>query len=91
MVRDVDWRGCVVEDVGMLPINNCTGDVVSVDAIFDVVVVVRRNYVIYKISLNVVDEGRMESIFHITRTRWRGDEVVERMRWTKGARQVLSR
>ena len=75
----------------MLPIVYSAGDVISVDAIFDVVVVVRRNNIINKICLNVVDEGRVKSIFHVPRTRWRGDEIVERMRWTEGARQVLSR
>ena len=75
----------------MLSIVDGAGDVIGVDPVLDVIVVMRRDDVVDEVGLDVVDKCRAKSSFHITRA-WRsGGEIVERMSWTKGARQILGR
>ena len=80
MVRDMDWGSGVVEDIWILSVVDGAGDVVCMDAVFDVIVVLRRDGVVCEISLDVVDECRVKSAFHVTRASRRSDEIVERVR-----------
>ena len=75
----------------MLSIVDGAGDVIGVDPVLDVIVVMRRDDVVDEVGLDVVDKCRAKSSLHITRTCRSGGEIVERMSWTKGARQILGR
>ena len=75
----MDWRGWSVDDVGVLTRANGAGDVAGMDFIFGVCVLGRRNNVVDKERSDVVDEGRMERLLHVTRSRRRSDDRVERM------------
>ena len=75
----MNWRGWLVDNVGVLTRADGAGDVVGMDPIFGVLVLGRRNNVVDKERSDVVDEGRMERVFHVTRPRRRSDYRVERM------------
>ena len=87
----MDRRSGVIKDIRMLSIVDGAGYVIGVDSVLDVIVMMRRDDVVDEVGLDVVDECRSKSAFHITRACRRGGEIVERMSWTKGARQVLGR
>ena len=78
----MDWRGWSVDDVGVLTQANGTGDVAGMDFVFGVCVSGRRNNIVDKERPDVVDEGGTQCILHVTRSRRRSDDRVERMRRT---------
>ena len=89
-VRNMNRRGGEIQDVGILARVNSAADIVGVDSIFNVIVVVRRDDIVDKIGLNIINERRAESVFHITWTRGRDDKRMEWVRWARGASQILS-